>query len=416
MNDRPKDPTAFNTVCLMCEGGFNVLGNGLLGLTSLVPIFLAEHGVGIVWIGMIPTLQMAARLAVPLLLGLFIYRMKSKKRFNMTMNGIFRPSILAFAILLIIFGATNIVVAVFLVVLMLFLVSQSMSGIAWQYLVSASIRPENRAQMLGKLLIISGIASIASGFVVKLVLGSAAFTPDIQYAIIFGMAGVSFTLSVVAMSPLKETLPVDDTFRRITLKEYVGSVSGSLKIKPFRGLIALNVLYSLATCANAYVFVFARSALHATDETVSSMIMVQLVGQVAGGFLLGRVSKRFGNKPILLIACSFVILLPVFLLLAMKYSAAAALLLFLSSFCMGLKASGDTGIDNYLYSIFKPERIIFSIVARAIFLFPLSFASIAIGGVIEHSSYVPVFVFQLAVSALTMLFVIRMKAVEDVKA
>jgi MFS family permease len=200
------------------------------------------------------------------------------------------------------------------------------------------------------------------------------------------------------------------------LKEYVGSVSGSLKIKPFRGLIALNVLYSLATCANAYVFVFARSALHATDETVSSMIMVQLVGQVAGGFLLGRVSKRFGNKPILLIACSFVILLPVFLLLAMKYSAAAALLLFLSSFCMGLKASGDTGIDNYLYSIFKPERIIFSIVARAIFLFPLSFASIAIGGVIEHSSYVPVFVFQLAVSALTMLFVIRMKAVEDVKA
>jgi predicted MFS family arabinose efflux permease len=406
LNKTAKDPTAANrrnSLCLTLEGGFNVLATDMLGIASVVPLFLQEYGAGPVVIGMLPALQTGAALLVPLLLGNFVSGLKSKKRFNVTMNGVFRPSVLLIALALLLLQDKAAVVAVFIAVIVFFFLNQSATGLAWNHLLAASIRPQDRGALMGRLFALSGAASFLSSFLIKAMLDSEGMAPNLRYAAIFGMAGVAYVCSILSLAPLRENTDAGGSISAATLRGYAGYVVENLTNPAFRRLMLVNALSVVAACSNAFLYVYAQNAAGLPIAAVSVMIVVQTTGQVFSGLLLGRVSKRFGNKYVILLSECFAALIPAFMLAAWLLPQHAAALCLAAAFCFGFRRGGDMGYNTYLYGIVEPRKVIYGIVAKSSLLFPVSFAGMLAGYVIGHTGYLPVFFVQFAASALALL-------------
>lgn len=75
---KAKNQQLTNYRCILLEGLFNTLGTDILGISTIVPLFLAEFGASLTLIGSLSTMHQAVSALVPLLSGGFIAAAASK--------------------------------------------------------------------------------------------------------------------------------------------------------------------------------------------------------------------------------------------------------------------------------------------------------------------------------------------------
>jgi MFS family permease len=394
----------------MLEGLFNVLGSDIIGMTTIVPLFLADYGASLPLIGALPTAQGIIGAITPLLAGGFIARARSKRRLSLTFNGFSRSAILLIPLALLspLEGGGGIV-PLFFVTILLYHICQSITGISWNYLLGACVPPENRGKLLGVLFAFSGVLSFVSGNIVRLLRENPALDRGGRYASIFALGGFLTACSVLFFIPLRE--PVNNgTVERenLGLTVYLRNLFWCLKNKFFRRLVLTQAFSQCVTGINTFVYIIARNYLALESKWISYMIIVQTLGVFAGGLVSAQVSARFGSRRTLLLVESLGLAVPVLELCALGFGQGERLML-LVVFVIGFSRSGFMAYQGHLLELAEPDRSIFYIVAKSILLLPFTFAGVGVGLFIERFSPQPALFSQAGLSLAAVFCASRLK-------
>lgn len=400
-----------NYYCIMSEGIFNLMGEDLLGLTSIVPLFLIEYGASTGTVGMVMTAQGLSLAVVPLIVGGFVSRTVSKRRLAIIVNSLGRGSMLIMPIILIGYFPENVIVSVFLLLLLIRFLGAPIQGLTWQYLLSDCIKIEVRPKLLGILLAISGFVSFASSYYIKLIRDSKSLASDMKYFYIFGAAAIAMTLSIACFIPLKENIRQKKINDKFTMKEYLLSLFGCYKVKDYTRLLQARFFSFASLTLNAFLFIYANSSLKLPSHFISNLIIFQTIGIIIGGIVTGQISARFGVKRMLLLVEISGLFIPILALSCMIVKT-PYILISLCIFMNGFNRSGQLGYANYIMEIVDKERVILHSVARGLVLLPLSFLSTLAGLYIQNHSMTVIFVFQIVASALAVTMCTRLRLVK----
>lgn len=399
-----------NYYCIMFEGIFQLMGTELLGLTSIVPLFLLEYGATTGIIGMMMTLQAVTGAIVPLVLGNIVARAPSKRKLSLITNTLTRGSLVVLPILLISGFSNKVIVIIFMMVMFVHFVGKPFHGLAWFYLLANTITMKVRPKLLGVLFAISGVVSFGASYYIKLIRDSQVLLPHMKYFYIFGASSIAMILSVLAFIPLKETVMVQEKKKVFRVKEYIGSLLACYKIKDFRHLVRARVFSQTSMLMNAFLFIYASTGLKLESTAISNLIILQTLGIIIGGVVTGQVSSRFGVKRMLILNESAGLLIPILALICLK--ASNPLILF--SVCIllvGFNRSGIMGYSNYMIEVIEQEKVIFGAIASSVALLPISFLSSIAGLYIQTHSMRLIFIGQIIASSIAIVMCVRLRLV-----
>lgn len=399
-----------NYYCIMLEGLFNTLGADILGVSTIVPLFLSDFGAGTGLIGSLATLHSIAGATVPLLSGGLIAAAASKRKISLTFNGISRGLILLIPVILLLGLPNEWIIVCFMGVMLVYFFCQPITGTAWNYLLGACVEPQNRGKLMGTLFAISGFITFGSSNIIKLIRETGDFTPSQRYALIFGLAGVLLSISVLFFIPLKEKNTGQEKKEAVMPKAYLRSLMGCFRNRDFRRLIVTNVFSQSSTLINAFIYVYAQNVLMLGTKEISNLLVIQTVGIVLGGFTTGRISSRFGTKRMLMAVECLGLGIPLLELISGGVDAPFWLMA-VAVFLMGFSRSGYMGYQTHLLEVVPPEKSVYYIVSKSVAMLPLSLISMGVGLYMEHFSITPVFVIQMLLCLCAVFCASRLKLI-----
>ncbi|MDR1024321.1 MAG: MFS transporter [Treponema sp.] len=403
-----KVPVGRNYYCIMLEGLFNLLGVDIIGMSTIVPLFLADFGASLSLIGTLPTAQGIIGAITPLAAGSFIARTRSKRRLSLTLNGLSRTAFLIIPLSLLLGLDSRRVIALFFTVILLYHLCQSITGISWNYLLGACVRPENRGKLLGTLFAFSGIISFLSGNIVRLLRESKTLGPSGRYAAIFALGGFLLGCSVLFFIPLKEQINAAAERKNPGLRAYLMNLAQCWKNIFFRRLIFTQAFSTMSTGINTFLYIIAQNYLRVSTEWISYMIIIQTVGVFFGGLLTGRISEYFGSKRTLIVVECTGLCIPALELAGLGFGY-GQIVMPVAAFLIGFSRSGLMAFQGHLLELAEQERSIYYIVTKSILLLPFTFVSVLVGLFIERVSLPPVLFFQIAVAAAAIFCASRLK-------
>ncbi len=403
---RKRDQDTVNSYCIMFEGLCNSLGTDIIGMSTIVPLFLSSIGASLSQIGSLSTIQSAMGTAVPLLMGGTVAAVSDKRRMSMLINGISRSSFLLIPLGLFLGLRPKAELTLFFIVIFFYYLMQPVTGLIWSYLLGACVPNQKRGRLLGTLFGLSGLLTFISSTIIKWI-RSSAFSESIQYAMIFSLGGTIMACSVLFFIPLRERTAVEAP-KRIGFQVYIRELLSCFRNRLFCRLLVANAFSSAAVIINTFYLIFAQNRLGLGADKVSNLIIVQTLGLMAGGFTTGHISGKYGIKRTLQLIESLELLVPVMGLLALygnPYFLAAV-----SLFTIGFIKSGTSAYQAYLLEIIPTQKSVFHIVAKNLVLLPFSFSGVLIGAIITRYSNGPAFIIQMvmAVLALTMVCTLRL--------
>lgn len=405
-----------NYYCILFEGLFNTLGTDVLGMTTIVPLFLAEFGASLTLIGSLSSMQSILHGITPLLAGGFIAAAASKKSLSLLLNGISRGSVLLIPFLLLLRFPDSVIVGSFFMVMLLYFCFQSMSSIIWNHLLGDCVAGKRRGQLVGTLFAVSGLITFLSSNLIKIIRD----TPDLdrwtKYGIIFGLAGILLTSSVLCFIPLKEEAVGASLKEEHNVKVYLGELFRCFRSRDFNWLLITNCLSHTSSMINTFIYLYAQNFLRLPSTQVSTLLVIQTLGVIAGGFSTGRISSRFGCKCMLIFAESLELFVPICNLTAMHtqlpfYTMCAAVFFF------GFSKSGYMGYQTHLLEIVPAAKKVYHIVCKSLVMLPLSLVSTLVGYVLQQAAggnvfaVRPVYIVQILVIVLTIVSASRLKLV-----
>jgi MFS family permease len=397
-----------NYYCIMFEGLFNVLGMDIIGLTTIVPLFLSDFGASLAVVGALPTAHGVIGAITPLLAGGFIAGVRSKRKLSLLLNGISRSAFLIIPLTLLLGFSNTQVVAIFFIVILLYHACQSITGISWNYLLGACVLPENRGKLLGTLFAFSGIISFLSSNIVRLLRESKTLGMSSRYAAIFALGGCLVAASVLFFIPLKETIVADHERPKLGVKTYLQNLVQCCKNVFFRRLIMTQACSNICVGINSFLYIIAQNYLKVPTQWISYMIIMQTVGVFFGGLLTGRISERFGSKRTLMLVEFIGLGIPLLELAGLRFGHGEILML-IAVFFLGFMRSGFMAFQSHLLEIAEQKSSVFFIVTKSMLLLPFTFASVGVGLFLEHFSLPPVLFLQIGMAILTVFCASRLK-------
>ena len=399
-----------NYYCILGEGLFNQTGLDLLGITSITPLFLSAYGASLGLIGMLTTIQGIAQAIVPLLSGGFAARAKSKRKVSMMGNGIARTMIFLIPASLLFGLPHNAIVSIFSCTFVLLVSLSPMTGLIWNYLLNDCLSTLDRPKLLGVIFAASGIVSLGTSNLIKVIRDSTVLPDNMKYFYIFGLAGLFMSTSVLWFLPLKENrndTAINKVFR---VKDYMASLALCFRNKSFNRAVSANAFSYMSMVLNAFLYIYAANSLKLQPYLISNMIIVQTVGQITGGVITGQVSARFGVKRMLIMSECAGLLIPLLELLCTGLKNAYPAMC-VSVFLFGFVRSGMMGYNNYIFEVVEKDRLIFHMVTKGLVLLPVSFLSTVAGIYIQGHSPVPVLMVQAAAACTAIFLCLRLKLV-----
>ena len=403
--------TKVNYNCILFEGIANTMGIYLLGITTIVPLFLMEYGASLGLIGLITTFQSVAGALVPLFFGGIVARAVSKKNLSILVNGLTRGAILLVPLALLLGLPNPAIVAVLLFGLMALFLGGPFTGLSWNYLLNDCIDTNARPKLLGILFTTSGMIAFASSYFIKFIRDSISLQSNMKYFYIFGMAAIALASSVLFYIPLKESRqPITERIR-LSIREYLGSLVTSFSNKDFRKLIWASVFSNIAFVLNAFLFVYADRDLALAPNLVSNLVIFQTIGIILGGIVTGQVSSRFGVKRMLLVIECMSLLIPVCAILCLFVGNPYVPICFSVSL-LGFIRSGQLGYNNYIIEVVDKDKLITHMISKGLALLPMSFLSTAAGLYVQRHSMLPIFTIQIVASVFSIFMCSRLRLIK----
>ncbi|MBZ0291705.1 MAG: MFS transporter [Anaerolineae bacterium] len=393
-----------NFLFFLTDGILFTVAMGIIGSTTLIPDFIRRLTDSEVLIGLSSSLFEIGWTIPQLFIARYIVRFARKKWWFAGPNIPVRFVILIFAVITVVLGKDRpeAILVAFLICYGIAAVGDGIVGVPWADLSGTSLDTRWRARMFGWMAAASGVIMLLIAPLIALVLARAEFPNN--YALLFGIAGVLFALSIVPVLFIHE-LPGGKAVEKVpAFREFFPDLGRVLRNDgPFRAILITRMLTSLFAMAGPFYIGFATVTLELSSEVaVPTLLAMQTIGAICGALAYTWLGAR-NNLLYIRLALVGGALLPISALLAGLVGPPPLYFGFLMS---GLAVSNLVlSYQNWLVTYAHPDRRPIYVGLFNTFSAVTSLAAPIIGGTIaQNLGYRPLFAISLAMG-LSALFV-----------
>ncbi|NDJ60435.1 MAG: MFS transporter [Chloroflexi bacterium] len=264
---------------------FNVAA-GVISAATVIPDFVRRLTDSEILIGLSGSLAIVGNTLPQLLIARYIVGAARKQWWFVGPNIPARLMILIFAVITVLIGGgrPELLLFAFFICYGVAMFGDGLVGVPWAELAGNSLDNRWRARMLGLTTAVSGVILLLIAPLIGGVLGEAGPAFPLNYAILFGAAGLLFALSILPGIFIHE-LPGGQPVERLPpLRDYLPSLGRALRADgPFRAFIGVRIFMSLFLMANPFYIGYATVELGVSNAVaVPILLAMQTVGTVAG--------------------------------------------------------------------------------------------------------------------------------------
>ena len=332
-------------------------------------------------------------------IGLFIHKFRSQSRLMAVMGFMSRPLILLMALLMVINLPGEASAWLFLLLYALFFLTDGMLSLCWLQICTRTLPSARRGEVMSIQQTFAGIVGLGVGWVLKTLLGSD-LSFQMQYAVIFSLAGALMMLDGVALALIKDvphaSSPDDPPVHPI---RYIKRMLPILKDEPpvRRSLIA-RMLYTLTLMAAPINLMFGREA-GLTEAQLAVLVFMPIAGQIVSGVLWAQVCRRLSYPILMRMALILGILSAVSNIACYLVAQAGQNVMAVLSVAMvivSINNAAGAGFYQHMIAETPEEKQSDAIVLSALMMAPLAFSTYLAGAIVERAGYLPVYLIALA--------------------
>jgi len=308
-----------------------------------------------------------------------------------------------------------------LILLLLFNLARGVSSCGWLPWISSIIPASARGRYLTLDSTMVNLASIAVFFASAAILGGAVNPEMFRFSLLFG---ASMLFGVVSVRYLQK-IPAEKKIETVSLPPRP-RLFAMLRLRAYRRLLVFNVAWPLA-CGGVVTFMIAylKAVAGWSDQRVLLITSSIFLGGLTNQLILSRLLDRYGSKPILIVASvMWMSTVGAITLLAGSYLSLSIYLVGALFFCIGM-VSSMTNLANLRLAMLTVPEIgrthyfaVYSVAGGiALGIAPLSWGVLAdfwgarttAFGIIELNRYAILFLGQVIMSVMMMIFAIRLR-------
>lgn len=410
LTEDPREPIyRRNFICFIGDFVLFSVALSMVGATTVIPDFVRGLTDSEVLIALSSQMFEVGWLLPQLLVARQLVGVANKKWWFVGPNIPVRFVILIFAGLIVLLGKERpgAILVAFLVCYGIAAIGDGLVGVPWVDLIGSSLDSVRRARFFGMGQAMVGLGVLGMTPLIAYVLSDAG--PDFpnNYALLFGIAGTVFVITIPIMMMLHELPGGEARATPPTMREYLPELVNVLRHdRPYRAMITVRVLASLFTLANPFYIGFATEQLGlSSDVAVSRLLLVQTMGNVGGSLVFWRLGDRYGMRFIRLVLLVGMTQ-PALALVAAAVGPAPLYLAFLAAGVL----QGTLGISflNWLIAYTTPDqRPVYSGLFNSVLAVSLFVAPLTGGTIVEKLGYEAVFVAALVIISLSFYLAVR---------
>jgi MFS family permease len=403
-----------NFIFMTLEGSLFFLGVAFLGENTIVPIFVDTYTGSMQLLGLTTTLITAAKLLPRVLIGPYISRNKDMIRLLRIVMFMHRPMPILMVPVLLLVKNPFTVFLIFLGMYCIFWGIQGIAAVTWTDIFGRTIPGNRRGQLQGYQQFLGGTASLIAGYIIKLILDNSDLTNNTKYMIIFAIGSVILLMSAIVILPVKDVERKRKNENVNLIQYFSGLPSYFNKNKNYRRMVVLQAISRLGDVIIPFILVLSKNNLGFTSSRVSTLVVFQLVGAMVGGILWGNISRRFGNKQVIIIAEAVGLCISTFTLICILSNLHfdTFLIMCLVVTLAGIKTGAWLGYSNYLLDVVGETNRIEFMTLNTIILFPLSFANYLAGLANDKLGFLPLIAFTVLIGFTCSVLALKLKTVK----
>lgn len=362
---------------------------------TVLPAFAATLTGSKVLIGLVSGVWLGAWLLPQLFAANFLTPKPRKYGYMVWVSAIGRPVFLLFALLLAsgwLAQSPLVLLIIFLLGLGWFAGTDAFVAIAWFDLFGKAMSPGERGRLIGIGQVVNGILAIGAGALVGYILSENGLPYPLNYAAIFGLAGLAFFLSWIAIALMVE-MPeaVPERPMAASVREFGPRMVEMWRNDPnFARAITVRLLVGLSELAAPFYILHAIQVAKIGAGIVGSLAAVGSIGSTLAGLWLGRVAARHGSQRVIQITSWLSVIPPVLgLFLAFVHLSPALVWAYIACYLILGMVNGSSllGHFNYILDLAPPGgRPMYIGMANSLSGL-LVFAPVAGGWILDHASY-----------------------------
>ncbi len=285
-----------NFFLFVIDGVLFMVAMGTIGANTVIPDFVRRLTDSEILIGLSGSMFSIGFTLPQLFIARHIIRFERKKWWFVGPNIPVRFVILIFAFVVVLLGEaqSGAILLAFLIAYGLAAVGDGLVGVPWADLVGSSLDTRWRARMFGITSAGAGVIMLGVAPVIAYILGDAGPPFPNNYALLFGIAGVLFALSILPILFLTELPGGKAAAKSPAMREFLPDLGRVLRTDvPFRAIVITRMLTSLFMMAAPFYVGFATVQLGlSSDVAVPNLLAMQTVGGIAGALLYTWLGAR----------------------------------------------------------------------------------------------------------------------------
>jgi MFS family permease len=189
--------------------------------------------------------------------------------------------------------------AVFYVLYFAFYFVDGLASIAWLDILGRCLSVPARARLINLGSTLPGLAGIGAGILVGVILSEPRVPWPYNYALLFGICGVFWVLSLASFMFIHET-PLAVVQPPLPWRSYFSRLAGVFRADPgFRRAVIMWIAFGGFGIAAPFYVIHGLEALRLPAASVGVFTSVQLVGGVVSSLLLGVIGERRGTRAVM---------------------------------------------------------------------------------------------------------------------
>ncbi|HBM81797.1 MAG TPA: hypothetical protein DD426_13365 [Clostridiaceae bacterium] len=381
-----------NFIFMTCEGVCFFCAQTFMDATSIIPLFIVSYTGSLALTGLSMTIKNTIFFIPQIMIGPFIDRIKNMPGYLTKVMFISRPIIFLMVPVLLLNIDHYLTVGIFFAIYTLIYIGEGFINTPWLVLLNRTIPPDRRGKLLGNQQMFSGLAGIAGGIVIKMILDDRYISDGARFAMIFGIAGIFSFMSGVCMSFARDNERKIDP-DEIKMISYFKKLPLYIKSnKDYLNIVIIQLLSGFTGMIAPFVVLFCKDYFKLQPQGVSMLVYSQIIGALIGGYVWGELSRRIGNKYVVMVSQLVGLLIgaaaPLITGFNLKAFSAAS---FIMAFLNGIYAGCWLGFVNYIMDVVEEKLAPVYLTITNILTFPNTFLFYIAGIIAGKYGYIPIF-------------------------
>ena len=177
-----------------------------------------------------------------------------------------------------------------------FFIADGIASVPWFDMLAKALPARRRGRVLGAGQIIGGIGGIGAGMLVRYVLSDVSpWRYPVNYAVLFGIGAIVFSLGLIPLLVLKEPPGVQGGDAPPTMRQLMRLLPRILRDdRAFALLVGVRVLTAFGSVATAFYVLHGQRNLGFGPDDIGLFVSAQVFGSLVAGFVTSVVQDRWG--------------------------------------------------------------------------------------------------------------------------